>query len=413
MLGRYTFLFDYAHRDPGRGQLADPGAVPPLGLARRRAGGRGGRSPRPGPGPVRLRGAILALGLLIAVCLVVVLSPIVPRGPRGRDGRKGSISTSSPGSGRRFPSRCSATSVDPAGSPRPPRRRDRPIRVGRATWAAILPLLAIADMASAHSQDSPTVILPSGRPPPASVVALQVPIPRSYGVWGADLSSGEPGYASKPVHFMTVREVVAWSLPAVWDLPSTGARPRSSRVGGSRFGDGGPARYDLEGLTPRPQRHPERRSPRPGREGRGRPNLHRNTGPSLASASWAGRPTSRESVGEGGHPASEDGSAAPRLVVEDPDRPLAEDCPSRCPRAGDDRGGDPGACRGRTWMPAATLTSSCPTRSTRLVGDARRPSGPGPSRERGVPGGARPGRLALRAAGRFRGRGFGSLDPFR
>ena len=66
MLGKFTFLFDYAHRDPGAGQLARAGAVPSLGLAgggragggRRRAAGPARRGPAadrrdPGPGPGR------------------------------------------------------------------------------------------------------------------------------------------------------------------------------------------------------------------------------------------------------------------------------------------------------------------------------------------------------------------------
>ena len=57
MLGKFTFLFDYAHRMPGSGQLARAGAVPPLGFAGGgRAGGvrrRAARAARRGLAPER------------------------------------------------------------------------------------------------------------------------------------------------------------------------------------------------------------------------------------------------------------------------------------------------------------------------------------------------------------------------
>ena len=69
----------------------------------------------------------------------------------------------------------------------------------------------------------------------------------------ADKASGEPGYASERVDFLSVRDPLDWSLPLVWHVPtSRGNTPMYSR----RLFDFGdptgsnrsfPWRHDLEG----------------------------------------------------------------------------------------------------------------------------------------------------------------------
>jgi hypothetical protein len=77
--------------------------------------------------------------------------------------------------------------------------------VRRARRAAILPLLVMTDLLSAHWVDVPTIGAGYWTQPPASAERLKSN-PNTIRVFGiADKASGEPGYASEKVDFMAVR----------------------------------------------------------------------------------------------------------------------------------------------------------------------------------------------------------------
>ena len=127
-------------------------------------------------------------------------------------------------------------------------RSSRPRR--RSLWAAVLPILSIADMAMAHANDVPTVDPSYWTVPPKSVARLHrdPSLIRIYGE--GTYSSGEPGHASRPIDFMVVRETIAWSLPAAWDIPSSGGETPILSRRRFRFGEWKiPARYAIEGVS--------------------------------------------------------------------------------------------------------------------------------------------------------------------
>ena len=122
-------------------------------------------------------------------------------------------------------------------------------------WAAILPLLVVADLLSAHWVDVPTVDPRYWTAPPASAVRLKA-APDFVRVFGiGDKASGEPGYASEPVDFRAVRDPLDWSLPLVWHLNAAkGNTPMISRrvadFTNEKLGKKlGMTRFDLEGDT--------------------------------------------------------------------------------------------------------------------------------------------------------------------
>ncbi len=122
-----------------------------------------------------------------------------------------------------------------------------------ARRAAILPLLVLADLLSAHWVDVPTVDPSYWTVPPASAQRLK-DSPGFIRVFGiGDKASGEPGYASETVDFPAVRDPLDWSLPLAWHLNAAkGNTPMiSSRVAdftneklGKKLGR---MRFDLEG----------------------------------------------------------------------------------------------------------------------------------------------------------------------
>ena len=102
--------------------------------------------------------------------------------------------------------------------------------VRRCALAAILPLLVLADLLSAHWVDVPTIDPKYWTDPPRSVLEVKAD-PNLIRVFGiGDKHSGEPGYASEFVDFMSVRDPLEWSLPLVWHVNSSrGNTPMISR----------------------------------------------------------------------------------------------------------------------------------------------------------------------------------------
>jgi Bacterial membrane protein YfhO len=203
-------------------------------------------------------------------------------------------------------------------------------RSGRphACATAALPVVVIADLLGAHWHDVPTVPPAYWTVPPRSARMIRAD-PDAIRVLGmADKSAGEPGYASEPVDFMAVRDTLDWSLPPVWGLPSSnGQTPIISRrmveyTDNAWIGAG---RFEIESVT-----HvvTGRNSSRViSALGQGEPAgaafVHRITR-AQPRARLAGRPVYASN--------EKDAIAAfarlgpeirDRVVVEDPDRPLA------------------------------------------------------------------------------------------
>ncbi|APW63322.1 YfhO family protein [Paludisphaera borealis] len=222
MLGRFTFLFDYAHKIPILGSSREPvrfhlwvalavAALAAVGVERLQR-----------PGVVSLRAAI---GLVVVI--VVVSAPIlffvyepIWNDPKrwtlpyhlaryrwlGRELLTGAARTGvlvALGLGLAW--RASKTS------------RPRP----RARLAACLPVLVLLDLLGAHKDDAPTVDPAYWTSPPEIVNRLKAD-PSFIRVFATgDKSSGEPGFASEPIDFMRVRDTLNWSLPAAWGLASS------------------------------------------------------------------------------------------------------------------------------------------------------------------------------------------------
>ena len=251
MLGRFTFVMDYLHRVPILGSSRIPvrfhlwvtlavstlAAVGVDRLAR--------------PGAVRLRPGVLVLaGLLVASLLILYATyrPAVAdswRWTQKEHAQKfGWITREIGFAGARNLALFFATLFVASRSVRSPNPRSR------AWWVAALPIFSIVDMARAHSNDVPTVDPSYWTKAPASVDALRrdPSLIRMYGE--GTYSSGEPGHASRPIDFMVVRETIAWSLPAAWNLPSTGGETPILSRRRFRFGEWQtPTRYALEGLS--------------------------------------------------------------------------------------------------------------------------------------------------------------------
>jgi hypothetical protein len=144
----------------------------------------------------------------------------------------------------------------------------------------------------------------------------------------ADKSAGEPGYASEPVDFMAVRDTLDWSLPPVWGLPTAGGQtpiiPRRmvEYTDNARFGAG---RFEIESVTHYVTGRDSSRviSTLGQGEPAGAAFVHRITRAS-PRARLAGRPVyasdEKDAIAAYRRLGAEVGD---RIVVEDPDRPLA------------------------------------------------------------------------------------------
>lgn len=221
MLGRFTFLFDYANRIPIAGSSREPvrlhlwvslgvAALAAVGVERLRR-----------PGEVRLRAAFAFAGLLALASLPIlayVYSPIWSDPRRwstpyhldryrwlGREMLWGAIRTGT------FTAAGMLIAWRAAASARPGRR---------AALAAFLPIVVLADLLGAHAVDPVTVDPGYWTTPPETAKILKDD-PSLVRVFGkGDRSAGEPGYASEPIDFLKARDALDWSLPAAWGLAS-------------------------------------------------------------------------------------------------------------------------------------------------------------------------------------------------
>ena len=234
MLGRFTFLFDQANHIPVLGSSREPVRFSlwvSLGVAALAAAGveRLGR-----PGAVSLRGGLILAGVLIALSIPIMIYIYHPvwsqPGPRidldrayhlnqyrwlGRELIRSTVRTTILAALGWWMAWSSTHASTPS---------------RRARWAALLPLLVIADLLSAHSRDVPTVGVSYWTEPPESARRLKAD-PSLIRIFAkGDKHSGEPGHASERVDFMSVRDPLDWSLPPVWHVPaSRGETPMRSQ----------------------------------------------------------------------------------------------------------------------------------------------------------------------------------------
>jgi hypothetical protein len=328
MLGRYTFLFDQAHRIP----IAGSSRVPVrfhlwVALATSALSAVGvDRLSRAEFGTVRLRGAVAMMGLLALASIPILIYIYAPVWSQRWThpyhlarfrwlGRELGVATL----------RTFALAVLAWGLATSASRATDPRR--RARLSSALPVLVIADLLGAHIADVPTITPVYWTVPPPSARRLKAD-PSCVRVFGiAEKSAGEPGYASEPVDFLSVRDPLGWSLPPVWGLASSaGETPMIARRFLAYTDNVKPrrGRFDIEGVT-----HmlvgQSMRGAFGSYEQVGAAYIARNPG-ALPRVRLLGRPC--YVAGE-----SEAIAAAVRLgaevrlrpVVEDPDRPLPED----------------------------------------------------------------------------------------
>ncbi len=333
MLGRYTFLFDYANRIPVLGSSREPVRFHlwvSLGMAVL-AGMGVERIARPGAPPSLRRGLALA-GLLVALSVPIMLALYMPVWTRPLEWVKPYHLLRYRWLGREIAMGVGRNAVLSALAlgvawmtmrSRAPRERQ--------WWAFGLPLLVMIDLASAHWRDAPTVDPGYWTDPPRSAVFLKgdPSLTRIFGI--GDKSAGEPGYASEPVDFLTVRDPLDWSLPPVWGVPSAkGNTPMISRRLIAYFDHTvvGRGRHDIEStshiVTGR-KLHPAFASMP--FKAVGAAFVHKNTRV-MARARLAGRPVYAASEGEAIAALdrlTQTNTLRDHLVVEDPNRPLAAD----------------------------------------------------------------------------------------
>ena len=195
----------------------------------------------------------------------------------------------------------------------------------RLVFSAMLPALAIADVALAHARDIPTAPPSYWATPPPSVKALRSD-PDRIRIYGeGTLASGEPGYASRPIDPLPARDALAWSLPSVWGLKSTGGETPLISRRLLRFHEWqAPTRIDLEGLSHVLSTTPARDRLGPSIKA-GSAYIHENPR-ALPRARIVGRPVYADDEKAASRLLrSLDTEAANRVVVEDPERPLAPD----------------------------------------------------------------------------------------
>ncbi len=337
MLGKFTFLFDYVNKIPLIGGAREPVrfhllfAVAIAALAARgveRAANSGG---------VRLRPALFLAGGLVLVSIPILIYDYAPVWTEPRRWIKpyhinrynwlaeelivGCVRTIVLASIAYFAARACGKSLDV-------RRRRR--------IAAIFPLIVLLDLLGSHRSDVPTVDPRYWTEPPVSARTLQNE-PGEVRVFGlARYSAGEPGYASEPFDFMSVRDPLGWSLPIVWGLKSSiGETPiRSERMlAYTDLAPPGRGRFDVESVTHVLLGISTARglgSPVPA----GSAYLYKNKRV-LPRARLLGRPVYAEDESEAKRIVAASGKGADadflrdRIVVEDPDRPLASNAVAR------------------------------------------------------------------------------------
>jgi len=231
MLGKFTFLFDYAHRIPILGSSREPVRFhiwAALGIAALAAVGveRFERN-----GNVSLRQGLILAGVLVLLAIPILCFLYAPVWLFPNRWNKPRNLAQFRWLGREFVFALVRTALLSTLAWWVAWKAARSLRPDvRVRWAALLPLLVIADMLGAHWVDVPTVDPRYWTEPPESVRWLNND-PSLIRVYGeADKSAAEPGYASEPIDFLAVRDQLDWSLPAAWHISSSrGETPMIAR----------------------------------------------------------------------------------------------------------------------------------------------------------------------------------------
>jgi hypothetical protein len=333
MLGRFTFLFDRMTDVPflGRGRVpvryhlwfsVAIAALAAVGVDRMAR-----------PGQVSLRGAFgLVAGLVLASLpiLAYVYLPIWTESSRWTSAYNQLqfvwLREDISGGALRLlvlGALAAALAHGAAGSQRP--------RV-RAAFASLLPLFVIVELLSAHRDDVPTVPSSYWTVAPASARLIAADPGHDRVVGAQERSVAEPGYASGSrkffeEKFVRARETLSYSMAPVWGLRSSEGVTPIIPTRFLAYGDNvrvGAGRYDIEGVT-------HLVSTRKDLVGLGPP---RPAGSLFVYPNPEARPRVRvmgspvytadrvESVRTVRRLGAE---VRDRLIVEDPDRPLAED----------------------------------------------------------------------------------------
>jgi hypothetical protein len=280
------------------------------------------------PGRVRLRGALLTLAALLALCAPLLYYVYRPAWTDATSwttsyhrARFTWLGDQLAWAGAR---NATITGLGLAVAWRAARQAD-PRR--RARLAAVLPALVLLDLAATHHPEIATIDPAYWTEPPRSARKI-LDDPSHARVYGLGaLSAGEPGYAVKDQPFLDARDTLAWSLAPVWGLPTSNSitpiydrrmylYDRASLAAGVRF--------DLEDVT-----HLLASGPTDFvRFGRATPAgtalIYRNRN-ALPRARLAGRPIYVAAADEATRTLARLGvEARDRLIVEDPARPLPE-----------------------------------------------------------------------------------------
>ena len=252
MLGRYSALFDYMNLIPVVGSSRIPvryhlwvslavAVLASVGVDRL---GRAGR--------VRLRGAVGFAMVLVVAGLMIAAVRYIPAWTEARRWNTPEYREHFQWLGREVAVGVARTTVLVGLAWGFTSVAARAVRPARKQWfAAVLPVLVMADLLGSHGRDVPTIDPTYWTVPPESASKIKGD-PSTIRVFGiAERSAAEPGYASRPVNFFEVRDALGWSLPPVWGLRSsvgiTPLYPRRVKT----FQDHAqpPVRYDVEGVT--------------------------------------------------------------------------------------------------------------------------------------------------------------------
>ncbi|RUL85072.1 hypothetical protein TsocGM_19025 [Tautonia sociabilis] len=328
MLGRFTILLDHAHEIPVLGSSRIPVRFHlwvSLAVAALAAIGTD-RLAR--PGAVRLRWAVLTLAALVAASVPIMLVVYAPAfqvpdpwpKPYHQD-RYRWLGEELIEAGLRT---ATLTAIGLALAATAARTSGRL----RAAVAAGLPLVVIADLLGSHWHDVATIDPAYWTKPPASAEAIQADPEHQRVIGFARFSAGEPGYASTEIDFMAVRDTLAWSLPPVFGMRSVMGETPMIPTRWKRFMDatnGNPQQAAVAGASHILSGYPGRIADWPPAEMIGTAYVFTNPEP-LPRVRLMGRPE---------YSSDEDEAVAAlvrlgeeirdRVVVEDPDRPLAPD----------------------------------------------------------------------------------------
>ena len=253
MLGRFTCLFDFAHRIPILGSSREPvrfhlwlslaaAALAAVGVERL------GR-----PGAVSLCGGLVLAGVLVALSIPIMIYLYLPAWTNSKI-------LASAHHRLRFQWLVSELSVALVRTSLlaglawwVAQRAVRAVSPSRrARWAAVFPLLILTDLLGAHIADVPTVDPGYWTSPPESVKLLKSDSSLIRVFCMADKSAAEPGYTWRPIDFFSVRDTLDWSLPIVWGVRSAkGETPMIARrvVDYTANVLPGKGRFDIEGVS--------------------------------------------------------------------------------------------------------------------------------------------------------------------